>query len=891
MKRLWLLGLLALPFTALEAEDDPSEPYRLEYLTPPDGARLEVGGLDFLPDGRLVVSTRRGQVWILDNVLSPDPAEAGFTLFAEGLREGLGLEIVHGEIYVLQRGELSRLRDVDGDGVCDDIDTITNDWGVSGNYHEFAFGLPRDAAGNFYASLNVSFFSPKWWHGKSPVPYRGWVLQISPKGKVTPFAAGFRSPCGISSNADGDIFVTDNQGDWVPACPILHVQEGRFYGHPASLDWSPEYRASGRRSTDTVPPERERAPAAVWLPYKWSRSTGNIVFDQTGGRFGPFGGQALVSEMTNGLLMRVQLEKVRGQYQGAAFLFREHVGSATRLRFAPDGSLFVGMTNRGWGGQAPADGLARLRWNGQVAMEMGKVHLLPKGFEVTFTHPLGATGLKAAQIAVEQFDYSYWWEYGSPETNRTEVPVTDVTLSDDRRTARIQTTGLRPGMVARVVLTGVTSADGSPLRHGEFDYTINQLPDGPWSDKHVANRVAPPPTRDRWEEGMLMLTQGDPLAAWQGDGWKAGRARLDGANRRKLVSEAEGDELVDLGESGAGDLVSRYDFGDLDFHVEFMLPEGGNSGVYVMGRYEIQLLDSLGKTELGFGDLGGIYQGWEEHAGWKGRPPMFNAFGGAGQWHSLDVSFVAPRFDASGKKIANARFLRVKINDVLLHEDVEVTHPTRGALPGPEVALGPLRIQGDHGPVAIRNVRVKRRELTRSEPEGDWQRIFDGESLAGWKANEGEGWTVEDGSIVGRGSRSHLFSARGDYRDFELKARVRINDGGNSGLCFRTKFAAGWPPGYEAQVNSSHPDPQRTGSLYNLSSVRSALVPPNTWFDYHLTCQDVAEGVHVSIRVNGVTVVDQIDRERRHSEGHVALQQHHDGSVVWYKDLQIRELK
>ncbi|MEQ8767772.1 MAG: DUF1080 domain-containing protein [Planctomycetota bacterium] len=891
-RHLLLLGaLLWLAPLAAAGEDDDTTPYALDYLTPPDGARLEVGGLDFLPDGRLVVSTRRGQVWIVENALANDPSQAEFTLFAEGLREGLGLEIVDGEIYVLQRGELSRLRDVDGDGVCDDIDTITNDWGVSGNYHEFAFGLPRDEEGNFYLSLNVSFFSPKWWHGKSPVPYRGWVLQVTPDGLVHPFASGFRSPCGISTNPAGDVFVTDNQGDWVAACPILHVQEGRFYGHPASLDWTEAYQESGRLSTDTVPPERRRAPAAVWLPYKWSRSTGNIVFDETQGKFGPFEGQAFVSEMTNGLLMRSQMEKVRGEYQGAVFLFKEHIGSATRLRFAPDGSLFIGMTNRGWGGQAPADGLARLRWTGVVPMEMKSVHLLQTGFEVTFTEPIGESGLTPEQVALEQYDFNYWWEYGSPETNITPIEVTEVALSEDRLKATILTGGLKPGMIARVVLSDVRSASGQRLVHDEFDYTINQLPEGPKTDKHVSNLVAPPPTRERWEEGMLMLTRVDPLDAWEGDGWQAGRARFERGEPGAIGFEERGEELVNVGGEGARDLVSKYAFGDVDVHVEFMLPQGGNSGVYLMGRYEVQLLDSSGKEELGFGDCGGIYQGWGDGNAWPGRAPMFNAFRGAGQWHSLDISFEAPRFDEQGRKTANARFLRVKIDDVLLHENIEVPNPTRGAVGNGEVAVGPLRIQGDHGPVAIRNVRVKQRELLEPKNEDDWTRIFDGQTLDGWKtADEGQ-WTIDDGMIKGEGGRSHLFSPRGDYRNFEARAKVRINDGGNSGFYFRTTFGPGWPAGYEAQVNSSHADPQKTGSLYGIAPVKAGLVPPNTWFDYRVTCRDVENGVHVVIRVNDVVVTDVVDESRRHDKGHIALQQHHQGSVVWYQDIEVRELK
>jgi hypothetical protein len=141
------LSAVALLAALLPAQDE-SAYYTVDHLVPPDGERLEVGGLDFLPDGRLVCSTRRGQVWIAENPLAQDPRDARFTLFAEGLFEGLGLEVVDGEIYVLQRTELSKLLDTASDGRCDTIETVSNDWGSSGNYHEFAFGLPRGKDGN-----------------------------------------------------------------------------------------------------------------------------------------------------------------------------------------------------------------------------------------------------------------------------------------------------------------------------------------------------------------------------------------------------------------------------------------------------------------------------------------------------------------------------------------------------------------------------------------------------------------------------------------------------------------------------------------------------------------------------------------------------------------------
>jgi len=154
-----MLALLAQ--TAAPAKVTEADYYAVDYLIPPEGAAVEVGGMDWMPDGRLAVSTRRGQVWLVENALAKDPRNAQFHLYAEGLQEGLGLAVVNGELYVLQRNELSRLKDTDNDGTVDRIETVSRDWGNSGHYHEFAFGLPRDRQGNFYISLNISFGDPQ----------------------------------------------------------------------------------------------------------------------------------------------------------------------------------------------------------------------------------------------------------------------------------------------------------------------------------------------------------------------------------------------------------------------------------------------------------------------------------------------------------------------------------------------------------------------------------------------------------------------------------------------------------------------------------------------------------------------------------------------------------
>ena len=870
---------MLLTLSAVQAQE--SDYYTVDYLTPPEGEVLEVGGMDFMSDGRLVVSTRRGQVWMVENPLAENPADAKFSLFCEGLWEGLGVRVVDDEIFIVQRGELSRLRDTDGDGTCDHIDSICNSWGVSGNYHEFAYGLPVDERGHFFVALNVSFFNPKWWHGKSPVPYRGWVLDIAPDGTITPVASGLRSPCGMGFNSVGDLFITDNQGDWMPASPVFHIQQDKFYGHPASLDWTKEYRETQTLTSDTVPPARaaaDRAPAALWLPYKWSRSPGNLVPDTTSGRFGPFKDQLFISELTNGMVLRADLEKVRGQYQGAVFLFRQEIGSCVRVTFAGDGTLFCGMTNRGWGGLPPADGIARMRWTGKTPMEMQSVHLLQDGFEIEFTRPVAENcTITSKNVALSQYDYDYWWEYGSPERDTQDLVVTSATLDASRRKLTVRAENLEAARVARLLLYDVVDELGSPLLHNEFAYTINQLPEGEPTTKHVAKIVPPPPTQENKDEGWLRLTYGDATGLWEFEGWELCDAAADPENPTRFVTKPGNGALANTAGEKASDYTSRPVFGDASYRMSFMLPKDGESALVIQGRYELRLSDSAIAQELTPDHCGGIT---------GMAAPTAHPYGGFGKWHELELEFLAPRFDAKGAKVENARIVSAAIDGVQIHKDLELTAATNGL---PEVAHGPLVIRGTGSHFAIGDVRAKSNVLSTERDANEWTPIFNGDDLEGWLVSDDGAWEVEYDAILGGGERSHLFSPRGDYKDFELHAEMKIGDGGNSGLYFRVAYGGGWPEGYEAQVNSSYPDPQKTGSLYSFAPIGVSLVGPDTWFDYRVRCVDEETGTHITIWVNDIVITDFVDTKRTHAAGHIALQQHHQGSVIEVRKLEIRE--
>lgn len=828
--------------------------YEVQQYRPPRNEVIEVGGLAFLDRETLLVSTRRGRVWRVSNALAADPTEARWQIFVEGLYEGLGLAVVEGEIYVVQRGELSKLIDHDGDGVCDEIVTVTSDWGMTGNYHEFAYGLPQDKQGNFYVSLNVAFFSPEWWHGVSRAPYRGWILKVSPDGEVTPFASGVRSPCGLGVNSAGDIFYTDNQGDWMATCPIFHVQEGQYYGHPASQRWTEAFGDGAETPSSTVAVPRTRTPPAMWLPYEWSRSAGNLVEDESDGAFGPYAGQMFVAELTNGMVVRTQMERVRGQYQGAAFLFRQDLGSVCRVAFAPDHSMLLGYTNRGWGGRGPSHGLGRLRWTGETPFDMQRVHLQQEGFEVTFTEALGAD-LSAARVDAESYGYNYWWDYGSPIQRRTPLEVVSIEpVGEDGKRAFVRLNGLEPARCVRLTLSGFSNASGADLLHDTFHYTINQMPEGPLTDQQVSRLVAPPAVKSSDSSGWLHLTWGDATGVWDAEGWSLCDADLDEDDPSVLRTREGMGAIVNNG-ARPGNLTSHASLGDYEFRYRFMLPKGSDSGLYFMERYELQLVDAIDQ-------IGGIVQNQSPRRGQS-------AYLGHGNWHTMTGRFFAPRFDADGKKTRGARIEAIAIDDVEVMPICEPEGPTPGGRSG-EVSRAPLFFQGTIGKICLGDIRVKALDDASLEggPRGEEVDLISETGLGAWRSSGDALWTISDRVLRAGDGAGRLESATDDWTDYELRLRLAVNDGGDAGL------RIGWDgqTGYEAEINCTASASTNTGSIVGLDEIQTDLIPGGVGFDYVVRHRRTAEGTEVRVFLNGVEVASHTDASPRFPGTRIALE-------------------
>lgn len=488
---LFLSPLLVISQVGISDSARERKYYSVEKVPLPDSVLLEVGGMDFMPDGKLAVCTRRGEIWLIEDPYSKN-GKPKFTRFASGLHEPLGLSYYQGSIYVTQRSELTRITDKNGDGKADLFQTVTT-WPISGNYHEYAYGPLILPNGDMLVNLNLSWVG----RGASLTKWRGWMLRIKPDGSVIPNAAGMRSPAGLTLNSAGDVFFAENQGDWISSGRITHIEPGDFAGHPASLKWSQEPSSPLKElKLDMFPDSigslhefgKKTAhfkEAAVIFPHTlMGISTSGIVSIKPQ-EFGPFKDQLLIGDQGHSKLMRAYLEKVKGKYQGACFPFLEGFASGIlRMSWGADNSLFVGMTSRGWSATGKdLYGLQRVRWNGVMPLEIKTMKATSNGFELEFTKPASPAAANPALYKMTGFTYIYHKTYGSPEVDQKDCPVLKAVLSPDRLRVRLYVSGLREGYVHMLNMTGIKSATGENLLHEKAFYTLNAIPDGTPADK------------------------------------------------------------------------------------------------------------------------------------------------------------------------------------------------------------------------------------------------------------------------------------------------------------------------------------------------------------------------------------------------------------------------
>jgi len=408
-------------------------------------------------DGQVfVASLKTGELFALRDP-SGDGRNARFELYGRGLyQDALSMLAEDDGLYVLHRRNLTRV--VERDGIADRFDRVAAlPHGVADTY-DYAYGLARDKLGRFVFSYAQ--------YADAAMPGAGSVLRLRPGEPPEEVAFGLRNPLGWCAGPDGEVFFTDNQGEWVASNKLCHVEEGKFYGFP---------NAAQRQHAS-----KPAVKAAVWVPYGWARSINGVAYDTTGGKFGPFAGQFFLAElMFGGAIVRADVERVNGVYQGACFPFwGKGLLGPVSLAFDPRGHLYVGgITEPGWMAQPDRGALFRLDFTGATPFEMRTIRVRPRGFRVVFTRPVDrATAGDPASYRLEHYRYEYTGAYGSPELDRTAVKVERVEVSADGLSAELTTAPLVKDRVYLLSASGVRSAAGEPLVHATGAYTLNEIP-------------------------------------------------------------------------------------------------------------------------------------------------------------------------------------------------------------------------------------------------------------------------------------------------------------------------------------------------------------------------------------------------------------------------------
>ncbi len=462
-------------------EEREREYYPIVNIPLPKETVIEAGAFAVLPDGRIAVGTRHGEIFLIDGVDAAKPIPS-YHRFATGLDEIFGLAWKDNAFRVTQSCELTRVSDSNNDGVADRFETISDAWGYA-NYHEYAFGSKPDADGNQFVALGLSesYYS----HALN----RGFIMKVAPDGKTTAFASGLRSPGGIGHDEHGALFYIESQGPWNCSCSLKAVSPNSFHGHPASFNWYqyapelgpvPEMPKSGSRIVTERNRVQELVPYAVIFPYiRMGRSITAFNVDRTQGKFGPFENQMFLGDYTQSILMRATTEQVNGVWQGACYPFREGLSTGIlNVEFTPGGKLLCGGTNRGW----PVRGikpyaLERLEWSGKLPLEINRVTIEPDGFKVTFTKPVDpVTGNAPESYAISAFTHPYHAGYGGPEIEQHQPGVAAVALADDGLSVKITLEKLQQGFVYELDLARLRSRDNEELLHRNAFYTVNEIP-------------------------------------------------------------------------------------------------------------------------------------------------------------------------------------------------------------------------------------------------------------------------------------------------------------------------------------------------------------------------------------------------------------------------------
>ena len=431
--------------------------------------------------GDLLLASLKGNVWRLRDT-DADELEDQAEVISDELAAPYGLAAGQDYIDVVAKYGLLRLFDDDDDGFYERTVMAASGWGHTADYHDWAVGLPRDEAGNYYVGLPCQQDQ----RSLAAAHLRGTVLKLVPRTPtpdnphlfaVEQLTAGHRFPMGIARSRHGDLFVTDNQGNYNPFNELNHVVAGRRYGFINLLERQPDFN----------PP---LTPPAIDLPHPWTRSVNGICFLDTpatigASRFGPFEGHLIGCEYDTRRLIRMSLQRVGDVVQGAAYPFSYDTPpdgppllGPLVCAVSPDGDLYVGgLRDSGWGGSNNIGEVVRLRIRpNELPCGIAEVRATASGFEIAFTQSVDAQ--RAADVSnysLSSYTRVSTPNYGGPDQDRRQETVRSVSVREDARGVTLRLDDLRPNFVYELHLKSLV-ADNVPFFPAEAHYTLRTVP-------------------------------------------------------------------------------------------------------------------------------------------------------------------------------------------------------------------------------------------------------------------------------------------------------------------------------------------------------------------------------------------------------------------------------
>lgn len=439
----------------------------------PEGMDKNIGAWDWLTDDKVVFTnwvwnfsvTPMSDIWVLEGMKSQDRSRITVKRYYPGnLREALGVKVVNGEVYVAVKFALLKFTDANKDGVAEDTVRIVefpherepedtwNCYSLDLKYRDgfFYVALPTETRGAGYPGYPVL-------HG------RGTVAKIDPVKKTIEYIAhGLRTPDGLGWGPDSALFVTDNQGAWLPSSKLIHATGGRFFG---------------LQPVEAGDPDLKETPPAVWMPHGEGSSspTQPVMLEK-----GPFAGQMLVGDNVMGLVNRVSLEKVGGEFQGALYHFTGGISCGThRLLLNPSGDVYLGGLGspiNSWNFKSKYVGMQVARFNGTPAFEVKEILSRADGFVLRFTAPAGASAGDASNYRLRQWRYQPTKEYGGNKLDNVALTVASATLDPTKTFVHLAVAGLSAGRVVDFQFhRDLQSASGQAIWTGEAWYTLNKI--------------------------------------------------------------------------------------------------------------------------------------------------------------------------------------------------------------------------------------------------------------------------------------------------------------------------------------------------------------------------------------------------------------------------------